>query len=225
MREILLPLVKLAEEMGVAILMVSHTNKSASTSAITRVMGSLAFVGVVRVAWLLSEDPERPDRKLLTPIKNNVGRRPTALAFEIADDLVLEFEPEVLNLTADQAPALGGAKETKADSAVEWMQEKLSAGPAESAAMETEARAADLSHWAIAQAKKTLGVKCGRPAGVFGGGFFWSLPQHLDGEGRIVLSSLSGPSSTDNDRTVRGIRSTDRILPVGRSKNVLDGGE
>ena len=191
-REILLPLAKLAEELGVAVLIISHTNKSASTSAITRVMGSTAFVGVSRVAWLLSEDPEDHDRKLLTPIKCNISRRPTALAFRIADDMQLDWENEQINMTADEALAATGAPERKSDRAVDWLRDYLAAGPRPAKQTEADAGSAGFGEWPIKAAKKTLFVVADRLGFGSAGQWFWALPCHADASGKILPQTVKG---------------------------------
>ncbi|MFH5804659.1 AAA family ATPase, partial [Alienimonas sp. DA493] len=56
-RGVLEPLRRLAEEFGVAVVLVSHLNKGSGAGAMGRVTGSLAFVGAARAAWLISDDP------------------------------------------------------------------------------------------------------------------------------------------------------------------------
>src|SRR5690606_19465262 len=64
-RTMLLPLVELAAERNVAVVMVSHLNKRASSRAMHRTMGSMAFVALARSAWLIAADPENARRRLM----------------------------------------------------------------------------------------------------------------------------------------------------------------
>src|SRR5205085_1824914 len=54
-------------------------------SAQYRTMGSLAFTAASRAVWGLAQDREDPERRLLLPIKNNLGPPSRGLAFRIQD--------------------------------------------------------------------------------------------------------------------------------------------
>ena len=82
-RSALAPLAALAAEHRVAVLAISHLNKSDNVDAITRVTGSMAFVATARAAWLVGKDPEDDNRSLFVPLKNNLGPDRSGLAFRI----------------------------------------------------------------------------------------------------------------------------------------------
>jgi hypothetical protein len=67
----LMPLVMLAQELGVVVVIVSHLNKSDSPDPMLRVMGARAFAGVARDAWQCSDDPdsESPYAHIMAPIR------------------------------------------------------------------------------------------------------------------------------------------------------------
>jgi RecA-family ATPase len=73
----------LAAEQGCAILLLRHLNKSIGQSALYRGGGSIAFIAVVRVAWLAACDPEQPGRRVLAQAKNNLRERAGSLAYEV----------------------------------------------------------------------------------------------------------------------------------------------
>src|SRR5690606_10020909 len=83
MRALLAALTKMAEQRGVAVVCVSHLNKSGGNDALMRVMGSLAFVAAARAAYLVLKDPADEDRRLFLPLKNNLGADQTGLAFQV----------------------------------------------------------------------------------------------------------------------------------------------
>lgn len=72
-RAALQPLCTLAEEKGLAVVLISHMNKSSSTEAMNRVLGSVQFQAVVRSSWLMVPLEEDGLRGLL-PVKVNIGR-------------------------------------------------------------------------------------------------------------------------------------------------------
>jgi putative DNA primase/helicase len=62
--EILVPLRKLAEKYGIAVLIVMHLNKKKDLDAISRVGGAMAFIGIARCAWLFQRDEPNEDGTL-----------------------------------------------------------------------------------------------------------------------------------------------------------------
>jgi energy-coupling factor transporter ATP-binding protein EcfA2 len=71
LRLVLDPLSALAEESGVAILLLAHMNKG-SGEAVDRIAGSAAYRDAVRAAYLATEDPEDDTRRLMIPVKENL---------------------------------------------------------------------------------------------------------------------------------------------------------
>lgn len=51
-------LISLADEIGAAVIIVSHPNKSVGNDAMTAVTGSGAFVAAVRAAFLIGNHPD-----------------------------------------------------------------------------------------------------------------------------------------------------------------------
>ena len=72
-----------AVEGDYAVLLISHFNKPGEkvSSAVHRVMGSLGFVAAARSVYAIVRDPGDPDKKLLLPIKNNLGPDTEAFGF------------------------------------------------------------------------------------------------------------------------------------------------
>lgn len=91
---------KLAEQFNVAVLCVSHLNKSEQTKAAYRTMGSLAFTAAARAAWMVTADPVDRSRRLLLPIKFNIGSEPTGLGFRVKESRII-WEEEPLEMHAD----------------------------------------------------------------------------------------------------------------------------
>jgi hypothetical protein len=68
-RAVLNRLSDFAEKHGIAVIAVSHLNKSRGASAITRIMGSSEWVAVPRAVFLVTEEPGTT-RRLFLPLKN-----------------------------------------------------------------------------------------------------------------------------------------------------------
>src|SRR5262249_48855907 len=77
------PLKDLARAFEVAILLVRHLNKSQVAKAIYRGGGSIGLIGLCRSALLAGENPDIRGERILTQIKNNLGKRQPALAYEL----------------------------------------------------------------------------------------------------------------------------------------------
>lgn len=70
-QRLLTPLVKLADELELAIVMVAHLTKQMSASIQARIQGAAAFVNKSRMVWFFSPDPRDPRRRLMSLIKKN----------------------------------------------------------------------------------------------------------------------------------------------------------
>ncbi len=92
-----------------------------------RTTGSLAFVAAARAAFLVSKDPLYPYRRLMLPIKNNLGDDSTGFAYQIAvaenGTPSVEWEDDPVMTTADEAliPPLTEGENTAVDEAQEWL--------------------------------------------------------------------------------------------------------
>src|SRR5262249_22619108 len=82
-RGVLAPLAKLAADHRVAVIGVTHLNKSPSDDPLTRIIGSTAFGAAVRTAFLITADAINPERRLFLPTKSNISRTCSSLAFHI----------------------------------------------------------------------------------------------------------------------------------------------
>lgn len=87
LRSALTPLANMAQELGVAVIVVSHLNKARGASAIDRFSGSLGgLVGVMRSGLLFTLDPEDPEdeagRRALGHVKGNWGKKARTEIFQ-----------------------------------------------------------------------------------------------------------------------------------------------
>ena len=83
-RTILDRLAVFAAKHKLAILAVSHLNKSSGTRAITRTAGSLEWINVPRATFLVAEEPGT-DRRLFLPVKDNLDPDRSGYAFRIEE--------------------------------------------------------------------------------------------------------------------------------------------
>lgn len=184
-RALLAPLSDLAAEHSVAIIGVSHLNKSAGTEALMRVTGSLAFVAASRAAYLVAPDPEDKARRLFLPLKNNIGPDATGLAFRIESASVVSsggpiqtsrivWETDVVTATADEVMRASSASGSGSAlrEAEAWLQETLRR-PTPASEISRMAEDAGISRKTLNRAADSLQVEKIKTG--MRGGWLWSL--------------------------------------------------
>lgn len=137
------PLVRAADEVGMAILGLIHVNKNTSADPLNAVMGSKAFTAVARSVSTVLADPEDEDdrRRLFGTVKNNLGPAlPASQVFTVesaevpSDDGpipmgVLAWHGEV-DMTIKAAMADPGVDTRSAtEEACDWLEDYLSMYP------------------------------------------------------------------------------------------------
>ena len=170
-RRVLGKLSMIAERFDVAILCITHLNKSQQSKLIYRSMGSLAFTAAARQAWLVAKDPNRPDSRVLVPIKSNIRGTLSGVSFTIQSDdegrgrVEYARSPEGVTLegleldTANTSDhAAGGQQVSERDEASRFLRELLASGPVEAGEVIAEAERAGLSVATLRRAKSDLGV-------------------------------------------------------------------
>jgi hypothetical protein len=181
-RGLLAPLAELASKHRVAIVLVTHFNKSGGGRALYKVMGSLAFVAAARAAWLVTADKANPKRRLFLPMKNNLGNDSSGLAYSIIGEgqqarVVWERGP--IDTKADDAISADaeerrGPEPARRNAAEEWLRELLESGPMESAKVKESASAAGLAWPTVRRAQESIGIRPFKAQ--FGGAWTWKLP-------------------------------------------------
>jgi hypothetical protein len=180
-RALLAPLAQMAGDFGVAILCVSHLNKGQG-DAIGRVTGSLAFVAAARAAYAVARDKEDPHRRLLLPIKNNLGVDVSGVSYRIAETIVdglggvpyVIWDRDPVKVSADEAlaPSTGG-ESTVAD-ATEFLKDLLRDGPVPVKEIKAEATAAGITWRTVERAKADMEVIAERHNGERRGEGYWA---------------------------------------------------
>lgn len=177
-RSLLAPLAKLAQDHRVAVVIVTHLNKNQGAGAVYRSTGSIAFTAACRSVWAVVADQDDASRRLLLPVKNNIGNDHSGLAYRIIDGAVV-WEPGPVKMRADDALASerdgtpGPAPEART-AATEWLGDLLSAGPMEAGKVKEEAEAAGHAWRTVHRAKDDLGIQSYR--GAASNEWTWRLP-------------------------------------------------
>ncbi len=220
LRSVLGPLSALAERRRVAIVGVTHFNKSQGSSAAYRTIGSIAFTAAARMVWCVGKDPEDEKRRLMLPVKNNIIEEPTGLAFRLADGAVRWSAGEV-QTTADQMLAAGqrDVDNTSAlDKAMSFIRGELAGGGVPSEDVKASAREYGISDKTLQRARESLGIKPKKEGFKEGSRWVWQMPQsHEDGQ-----ISRSYPSNTDGHLRESWPSSVDETTQLNGDGHSLD---
>jgi putative DNA primase/helicase len=188
-RGVLEPLARLAEETNVAVLGITHPPKAAQSSALHAFTGSLAYVAAARIAFLATEEPGT-DRKLLLPVKNNIGARAAGLGYRLEQTLIpdgivasrVAWDSAPVTVTANEAVRGSNTEPLpKRADAEALLREELASGPVAATTIEELATDLGISERTLRRARKDLGVVPKKDG--FGGGWTWSLPDKPSHEG------------------------------------------
>lgn len=183
-RALLAPLMELASKHEVAVVCISHLNKGGGSEAMMRVTGSLAFTATARAAYLVAKDPDIPERRLFTPMKNNLGDDRTGYSFTVEShrlNSVIEtsrivWGEDAVETTADDAlmEPMDGEERSALEEAVEFLRETLAEGPMSAKTIRSDSETAGHSWRTVQRAKQALGVVIEKSG--MRGGWQWRLP-------------------------------------------------
>jgi hypothetical protein len=184
-RSLLAPLSDLAAKHGVAIVAVSHFNKSRGGDAVNRVSGSLGFIAAARAGYAVVQDGQDENRRFFLPIKNNVGRAMQGLAFSIEgvtlpggiESSRVIFEPDPVAITAEQALSRdpdGDDDRSATEEAVLFLRSVLADGPVPATGVFRQAKMAGHSERTVRRATKLLGIRPQKTG--MKGCWAWALP-------------------------------------------------
>lgn len=189
-RALLSPLADLADELNLAVVLVSHNNKSMQHDALNRAGGSTAFVAQARAAFMVVKDQKNPDRRLFLPTKNNLGNDRTGCAFTISGHTLpngietscVVWGQEAVTMTADEALAVQAENrntKSRRESAKQFLEELLADGPLPAEQVQAEAESAGHSVATLRRAKEELGIIKERDGYGSSGIWSWKLPPEV----------------------------------------------
>jgi hypothetical protein len=172
-RAMLAPLSDLAARRGVAVVLVTHLSKGLGGKAMHRAIGSIAFVGLARAAWHFAADPSDPERRLMLPVKMNLGKTPAGLAYRVETACLdgLGHVPRVawqagsVTMTADELladEAAGDQSRGARQEAADWLKDVLACGPVGANEIKKRANEDGIALRTLVRAKKSLDVRAAR---------------------------------------------------------------
>ena len=190
-RRALAPLARLAEELGVAVVVVRHLNKGQGQRALYRGGGSIAIGGAARAVFLAADDPDVEGEHILAAVKINITVAPPAMRYRPVEAENGTVAVDWLGTSAHKADALldqpGSSEERSAqDEAIDFLSDLLAEGAVASATVMKAANAAGIATPTLRRAKGRMGVLVVKAGMV--GGWSWVLPEGDHAREKMIAS-------------------------------------
>ena len=210
-RRALAPFASMAERTGAALQVVRHLSKGEASSPIYRGGGSIGIIGAARMGALVAIDPKDEGRRVLAPTKNNLAVHPKGLvyALEEADNGAVR----VRWAGASEYSASDLLQKVRSETAAvrreaeDFLAALLSDGPVTKAAVEEEAKTANISTGTLRRAKTSLGVVAARENEVGGergaGRWVWKLPVAYESGRGVQLHDVQHAQGGDSEHLGR----------------------
>lgn len=201
-RRALGPLGTLANETGVAIVLVRHLNKTGNGNPIYRGGGSIGIIGAVRSGLLVASDPDDPDgqTRVLAQTKSNLSVPAASLRYRVIEAKAGVPSIEWLGSSTQSAISLLAAtretveERTERDEATDWLRTTLAKGPFPAKQLLGDARQAGLAEKTLRRAAKSLGVLITKLS--FKEGWTWALPASWDDSSKMATDPKMAKSRT-----------------------------
>ena len=180
-RGALAPLQSLAEDLNVAVVTVSHLNKSSSQSAIHRITGSGAFAAAARAVFCVCKESSGSPTRLFVPVKNNIGVDDQSLSFQIESvDLgdgvttsKIVWNENFCQIDVNEKLSGPPKKSSKTDEAEDWLASILEEGPMDASKIHTLGDPLGFTKKILHNASTRLGIIKNRNG--MNGGWVWKL--------------------------------------------------
>jgi hypothetical protein len=161
-RSVLAPLAELARVHNVAIVCVTHLNKSEHRTSLNRMSGSVSFGALARFVFVVVKDSDNPARRLMLQAKNNLAEDIRGLAYSvnaINGFPTVAWENKYVTVSAEEAFSCQNKhKRSDLADAIEWLKEALAAGRMRSIDLSELAKEEGFSVATIRRAKKQIKV-------------------------------------------------------------------
>jgi putative DNA primase/helicase len=148
-------------------------------------MGSLAFITTARAAWIISRDPQDPERRLMLPMKNNLAASATGLAYTVessgaASAPIVRWSADPIAISVDMAigrPAKQmGRPDEERQKAIDWLRQTLAGKGLPSKDIIERAEELGFCERTVRRAFRDSGGEAIREGFGILGVWFWKLP-------------------------------------------------
>jgi energy-coupling factor transporter ATP-binding protein EcfA2 len=191
-RDLLTPVIKMAERLNVAVVGVVHVGKSdSSRRAAQKILGATAFVAMARIVWMIAPDGE--DRMALGVAKTNLSMKPEPLSWSREEDGPIVWHG-VASQGIEELLSNLPVSSPRAD-AEGFLREYLAAGMRPAVQVEAAAKEKGISKATLRRAREAIGVRPWKHQSS-NGAWFWRLPTDPDGPGEDAQSKMLTPKDT-----------------------------
>lgn len=175
-RDLLTPLVKLAEQRGVAVVGVVHIGKSGEARrAAQKILGATAFVAMARLVLMVA--PDGDDTMALGVVKSNLARKPRALTWERDEAGAIRWlgETESSLETLLTAPPVPPQPAPRA-AAEAFLRAFLTPGARPAREVEDAATAEGIAYSTLRRASAAVGIRKVKSGASRNAPWCWELP-------------------------------------------------
>jgi hypothetical protein len=177
-REVLMPLEKMATRRNIAIVLIAHHGKAKHSVAQHQALGSVSWVNACRAHWQICRDQQDAKLRYFAPTaKTNHCVDPSAVSFRITGGRV-QIEETDIDILADDlvVEAKRGRPPKKRAEVMTWLEELLADGKKPFREIKAAWEAAGFSEDTVENAAEELGIeKRGQGFGKAKVGY-WELP-------------------------------------------------
>jgi hypothetical protein len=176
LRHMLAELVRLAAYWDLAVIVIAHLRRDPATTDMYRALGSHALATVPRAIWTVQVDPRDRDRdrRLMLPLKTNMGPNPGGLAFRFVNAR-LEWDSEIIRRWASDPSETEEDASSALEEAIDFLTQMLADDEYPAMEIYSRARKCGFSQRTIERAKWRLKLKARRKGFGAAGEWFWSL--------------------------------------------------
>ncbi len=182
-RSVLIPMIHLAQEFGVAIVAIAHHSKQANRSAQHKVIGAVGAVGAGRMGWSFVKSPDDDNTREMLLMKENLGKFPgmryttESVEVEIRGEKTQQARIKFLcesSIPIENVITAADDQEARRDKpALAFIKKHLPKdGESRSGPLIEQAEESGISKDKLLRARKTLGVQAVRHAD----GWYWQWP-------------------------------------------------
>jgi hypothetical protein len=182
-RSVLMPVVTMAQELNIAVIVVMHHSKAEGRSAMHKAIGAVGAVGCLRMAWSFVKSPDDETTREMLQSKHNLGRFPglrfttetvkVTIGQNVTEQAVIKYV-DVSNVSIETVLATQEDKEARQERpAIAFLRENLPKdGTHHSVPLIDKAQEKGISRDKLFRARTSLGINTEK----IGGQWFWSWP-------------------------------------------------
>ncbi|MFN0056503.1 MAG: AAA family ATPase [Planctomycetales bacterium] len=175
LRHVLTLLADFCQEHDVAILAISHLRRDPAKVDIYQALGSRALAAIPRTIWTVLADPGDYQRRMLLPLKMNLGPMPPGLSFRFGPERLEWCDRPIHRMASD--PSCTDNTRGVLDEAMEFIRTALAERDIPAVEMMSVGQRCGFGPATLHRAKKALNVRSFRNGYGENGAWCWSLTQ------------------------------------------------